>query len=158
MKRSFLVVIIVVLIITVGIFGNHLASFYTIHVIQPLFNFFSIDYFKVESKFLFATMDGKVRSGLGVFLYYGTYLVLHLTLIRVAFFSDKYIYRVLMIGLISMVFFLATLAMILKYFEFHFFGNYVKSMFHSIIAKPLILFLIEGSGLVYKYVNKMFDE
>lgn len=147
---------LVIIIIGLGIFKNHVSVFYT-EIFQFFFGLFNVSYEEFEGKFTFLPNDKNLQYGIGVIFFAPTYLLVHLLLIYSLFYKSIVLVKYLSLGLIGLVTLMALLTIIFKYFGFIELGTYFHDMFDNLIAKPLILFMVEGGGIIYQYVDKKLN-
>jgi hypothetical protein len=147
---------LVIIIISLGIFKYHISILYT-DIFKLILDLLNVSYSKIESRFMFLSKDKDIIYGIGAIFFAPTYLLFHLLLIYSLFYKSIGLVRYLSIGLVGVVCLVAMLTIIFKYFGFIELGTYFHDMFDNLIAKPLILFMVEGGGIIYQYVDKKLN-
>lgn len=150
--RNFWIVVLLLLIIFSGILRSQVGLVFT-SIIQWAFEIVNIDYESLENSMGQFAKDGSANSGLGIFGYYFTYLCLHFCLIHVLFYDVVKVRNRLIIILSLLTFGLGSLSLVFKILELDQVSRFFYSYFLILTGRPLILFLIEGGGFIYKYVD-----
>jgi hypothetical protein len=122
--------------------------------LRHLLAFIGISYENLDSFLSSLANDGDLDFSLGIFGYYLLYLALHLLLIEALFRDNLKLKRALKRILISLILLLVVGVFCAKYFGFKLIGNIMYDYYRKIVGRPLILFLIEGGGLIYNQVEK----
>lgn len=155
--KNTLVILLVVLIALTGIFRHYVGLFFTTPL-EFIINGLGGNYEKLEGSLDFLAKDGEVNSGLGIFFYYGTYVVLHFFLIAVLFRNEKKL-KIYLIVLVSiLVVGTGVLTITFKLVGLLEAGTIMHNWFEELAGRPLILFLIEGGGLLYQQVDQYFTK
>jgi hypothetical protein len=151
--RKILIPFFIILIVLSGIFRNYVSLFYS-QYIEWLFDKLNWNYLALIENLTFITNDGLIEFGLGAFCYFGTYLILHFGLIYCLFFNSSKIWKSLMITLASAVIGFGLLTILLKVLELNTLGKLSYTIFGNLIGQPIVLFLVEGGGSIYQYIEK----
>ncbi|MFY0626284.1 MAG: hypothetical protein JXR07_08320 [Reichenbachiella sp.] len=155
--RKLSVIIFVGLIVFTGIFKFHVSMFYTVPL-SFLIELIGIDYQELERSLAFIANDCSVEYGLGMIFYFGTYLLLHFGLIHFLFKESFLLKRSLMIILTVSIVGLGVITVIFKFTGLMVAGTVTYALFNQLVGQPLILFLVEGGGLLYEYIDKAYLE
>ena len=154
--RSVKVVCMVILIILTGVFKNHVAHLFTVPLSFTLESI-GMSYESLEKSLSFLAKDKDISFGLGIFFYYGIYLLLHFSLIHFLFQRSPVVRNNLMLVLLLLVIGLGVLTIIFKTIGLTDVGSAMYYMFNQLVGRPLILFLVEGGGLIYESINRAFE-
>ena len=92
---------------------------------------------------------------LGWFIYYPTYLILHLVFIFFLFSSNKKIRNKVGVGLLLVVIFLVLFIIFSKLFQIPMLFEASYRMFQNLFGLPFILLAIEGGKLILQDINKL---
>ncbi|MEM9895324.1 MAG: hypothetical protein AAF789_03050 [Bacteroidota bacterium] len=95
---------------------------------------------------------------LGWFIYYPTYLLLHLIFIQLLFWQDKKLRRGISIGLILVVGFLLACIGLGKLLDIYYLHYLSYTLFQKLFGLPFILLTIEGGRVFFSDINKRFQE
>lgn len=151
--RKLYVVCFVILIITTGMLWSYIGALYTVPLAY-LLGVFNINQELILDRLSFLARDGSLDQGIGIFLYYPTYLFLHFGLIHNLFYHNKRLKKKLILTLGSVVVGLAFLILLFKALDLMYWFNISRKYFNLLVARPLILFLIEGGGMIYEKVEQ----
>lgn len=154
--RKFQVILFVGLIIFTGIFKNYVAELSTVPI-SYILDFLGFSHDALEKSLSFIANDKQIKFGLGVFFYYGLYVCLHLFLIHFLFQSTPIVKKNLTILLLLLVIGLGMMTIILKSIGFSDAGFVTYYMFNELVGRPLILFIVEGGGLIYESIENAFE-
>lgn len=145
--------LLIALIILIGIFKNYVTRFFN-QIIDFSISFFNVSRQEIEESLLFITDDSSMELGLGIIFFYFTYLFMHYLLINFLFIDHLKICNLLIWALLISVIGLAFLTVIFKLSGLTQLGIITFDLFRQLAAKPLILFLVEGGGLIFKNLEQ----
>jgi len=106
----------------------------------------------------FSVENGNHENILGWFIYYPTYLLLHLSFIYLLFRKQKNVRNILSISLIVLVFFLVLVSIIGKLLELDFIYKTFYYSFRQLFGLPFILLAIEGGKILYNDIKKLTEK
>lgn len=150
--RRLYIIFLVIIIIAVGILKNQVGALYSVPIVF-LFSALGLDYASLNQSLSVFARDGILNGGLGVFFYYPTYLLFHFALIHNIFYDNPILKKKLIYTLTIVVFGVGLITAVAKILDFNDFYDIAKGYFELIVARPLILFLIEGGGMIYQFVE-----
>lgn len=149
-------IIIGIAIITYGILSTHLVPYYqslveriiSIELLDQLKTYFSGRRFSKEDQFNL----GKY------FIYYPSYLILHIGLIAILFRKAPRSRKIGFIAIGVGIPFLAFLSLFFFQIGWMAFYNATIGMFTTFVGYPFILFVVEGGKLIDKNIDKLIED
>lgn len=158
MKPKRTAILIALIIIFYGIFKIWFCKIYSVPIsgFIEVLGYSSRDF--LDDLNAFSIRSSYKNHYLGWFIYYPTYILLHLLFVFFLFSDNKVIRNKICIGLIISIIALLMIIFLSKYGNYHLSFEISYSLFQNLFSLPFILLLIEGGRTLVMDVDRMISK
>ena len=153
-KKRILSLIIFITIVIYGVLKCRLLVNYADSVIG-LLDALGFDSNNVIEQLNFYAEKKTLKTNImGWFIYYPTYIGLHILFIFVVFWDNKKLRNIFLYGFIGVIILLVSISLVSRYHEFYTMYRISYDLFRNLIGLPFVLLFIEGGQILYNDIKK----